>query len=421
MTDSIRITTLPSGLRVATDTIPTVETAAIGVWTSCGARNETAPVNGAAHMLEHMLFKGTSRRSAQAIAEEMENVGGHMNAYTGRENTAYYARILKHDLPLAIDILADVLQHSLFAEDDIARERQVILQEIGQTLDTPDDIIFDHFHAAAFPDQAVGRAILGTTETVTDMSQAALRGYIRSHYAPSRLVVAATGAVDHDWLVDETARLFTSLPDQPLPPVEDAAYRGGEARIDSDLEQVHVVLGFEGVSVHDPDHYAAQVFSTILGGGSSSRLFQEVREKRGLVYTVQSFTSDFVDTGLFGIYAGTGEERLNELVPVLCDVAVKSLDGFTDIEIARGKAQMKAGMLMVLESTQARAEMLALNLLTFDRAIPVAEIIARIDAVDGEALRRVAGRILSSTPTLTALGPVKRLESYERIAARCAA
>ena len=419
MSDTIRVTTLPNGLRIATDTIATVETAAVGVWTNCGSRHETEPVNGVAHMLEHMLFKGTPRRTALAIAEEMEAVGGHMNAYTGRENTAYYARVLKQDVSLAVDILADVLQHSLFAPEEIDRERQVILQEIGQTLDTPDDIVFDYFQAAAFPGQAIGRPVLGTVETVSGMSSQALRGYIDAHYAPSRLVVAASGAVDHDWLVDEAERLFTHLPDHRAPPMEAAAYRGSEIRVESDLEQVHLVLGFEGIAMLDPDYYAAQILSTILGGGSSSRLFQEVREKRGLVYTIQSFLGDSADCATFGIYAGTGEDRLDELMPVLCDESVKALAGFTPAEILRGKAQLKASMLMGLESTYARAEMLALNLLTYDRPIPLAETLARIDAVDDEALARVANRIFSSTPTLTALGPVKKLESYDRIAARC--
>ena len=419
MSDPIRVTTLPNGLRVATDSIPALETAAIGVWTSCGARHESESENGVAHMLEHMLFKGTQRRTSLAIAEEMEAVGGHMNAYTGRENTAYYARVLKRDLPLAADILADVLQHSRFDEDDIAKERQVIVQEIGQAMDTPDDIVFDHFQATAFPGQALGRPVLGTVDTVTRMNQAALRGYINAHYAPSRLVLAASGAVDHDWLVDEASRLFTTLPDQPLADFEPASYTGGDCRVEADLEQVHVVLGFQGIDMHDPDYQAAQVFSTMLGGGSSSRLFQEVREKRGLVYSIQSFIGDSSECGLFGIYAGTGDERLGELMPVLCDEMAKTSQGFTPAEIARGKAQLKAALLMGLENTFNRAEMLGLNLLTYGRPIPIAETLAEIDAVDEVALARIAKRILASPPTLTAMGKLKRLESYDRIAARC--
>ncbi len=421
MNEGHRVTTLPNGLRVASDPLPGVETAAIGVWTSCGARNETAAVNGAAHMLEHMLFKGTHRRTAQGLAEEMETVGAHMNAYTGRENTAYYVRSLKPDVALALDVLADILQHSRFDEAEMGRERQVILQEIGQAADTPDDVIFDHFHAAAFPGQPVGRPVLGTSETVSEMTEAALRGYIHSHYAPSRLVLAAAGAVDHDWLVGEAERLFTALPDQPLPPLEAAEYKGGEVREESDLEQVHLLLGFDGIGLHDPDHYAAQVFSTALGGGMSSRLFQEVREKRGLVYTIQSFVTDFADGGLFGVYAGTGGERLHELVPVLCGEMLKAASGFSEAEISRAKAQLRSSLLMGLESTFGRAEMLALNLLTYDRVITVPEVLKRIEEVDGAALVRVARRLLSSAPTIAALGPVGNLESYDRIATRCAA
>jgi predicted Zn-dependent peptidase len=410
-----RVTTLPNGLRVATDTIPGSQTVSLGIWTNCGARNEKAPVNGVAHLLEHMLFKGTPRRSAKAIAEEMEAVGGQMNAYTSRENTAYYARVLKEHAGLALDILADILQFSLFDEAELMRERQVVVQEIGQTMDTPDDIVFDYFQETAFPGQPLGRPILGTRETVEAMTQDNLRAYIREQYAAERLVVVAAGGVEHDWLVEQAARLFHALPKNAVPGMAPAAYRGGDFRKSSELEQVHLVLGFDGIGFHDPDYYAAQVLSTALGGGMSSRLFQEIREKRGLVYSIQSFAADYKDGGLFGVYAGTGAERLNELVPVLCEELAKSTLGFEEAEIMRARAQIKSSLLLGLESSFNRAETLALSLLMYDRPIPIEETMARIDAVDNEALIRTARRVTTSEPTVTAMGALETLDTYERI------
>jgi predicted Zn-dependent peptidase len=370
-------------------------------------------------MLEHMLFKGTPRRSAQAIAEEMEAVGGQMNAYTGRENTAYYARIMADDLPLALDMLADIVQHSLFDEAELAREQQVVLQELGQALDTPDDIIYDYFHEAAYPGQAAGRPILGTEESVSGLTQGALKRYIASEYAPSRLVLAGAGAIDHNWLVSEAAKLFRNLPLEVAHVPQPARYEGGDLRLVDDLEQVHLILGFPGVGLHDPDYYAMQVYATALGGGMSSRLFQEVREKRGLAYSINSFTSDLEDSGVLGIYAGTATESLDELLPVLCEQLVAATE-FAPEEIARARAQLKVTLLMGLESSFSRAEALALNLVTYNRHIPAAEVLARIDAVDATALRRVGQRVRTGAPTVTAMGEVGDLMPYPEIARLCA-
>jgi predicted Zn-dependent peptidase len=417
---TIRVTTLPNGLRVATDTMPGVESATVGIWTSCGARNETETENGVAHLLEHMLFKGTARRSAQAIAQEIEAVGGQMNAYTARENTAYYARVLKDDVPLAVDIVADLLQHSTFDEVELGRERSVVLQEIGQANDTPDDIVFDHFQAAAFPEQPIGRPVLGTPKTVTDMSRSALTGYLGAHYVPSELVLAGAGAVDHDRLVDQALAIFDSLPASTPPVSGSAVYQGGDFRDEQDLEQLHFLLGFGGAAIADPDYYAQSVLATLLGGGMSSRLFQEVREKRGLVYSIYSFASAYRDGGVFGVYAGTGPGEITELVPVVCDELQSVANSLTEEEIRRARAQIKAGLLMGLESSMSRAEQLGQQLLVFQRPIPTAEIIAKIDAVDMDTLRRVASGLFSTAPTVAALGPVAKLESFDRIAKRFA-
>ncbi len=424
MNENTEITRLDSGLRIATQHMPSVQTASIGVWIDAGARHEQPEVNGVAHMLEHMAFKGTERRSARVIAEEIENVGGHLNAYTSRENTAYYARILAEDLPLAADILADILQNSTFEADELERERGVILQEIGQTLDTPDDLIFDLFQETAFPDQALGRSILGPAEIVSAMSRDQLTGYMGEHYAPEKMILAASGKVEHDRLVDLGDRLFQGLPatSSDDADVQTGRYAQGDLRKERDLEQVHLILGLPGVSYHDDDFYALQILSATLGGGMSSRLFQEVREKRGLAYSVFSFAACYRDTGVFGIYAGTGEEQTAELVPVLCDELTSLIGSASEEEIARARAQLKASMMMGLESCFAQSEDIARQLLIFGRRIPQEETIAEIDAVDAHAIKRVGERLIEGArPSLAAIGPVSKLPGLDQVERRLAA
>src|SRR5690349_20028970 len=358
-----RVSRLANGLRVATETIQSVDTVSLGIWVDVGTRHEPAAINGAAHFLEHMAFKGTERRSARDIAEEIEAVGGHLNAYTSRESTAYYAKVLKEDVPLALDILSDILLHSSFDPAELERERTVILQEIGQASDTPDDIIFDHYQEQAFPDQAMGRPVLGQPEIIRRISRDAVMGYLRDHYGAARMVLSAAGNLNHDRIVELADRLSATMPAERAVTTEPARYVGGERREARDLEQLHLVLGFPGLPLGEPDYYAALVLSTAFGGGMSSRLFQEVREKRGLAYTIHSFTHSFRDGGLFGIYAGTGEGDAGELMPVLCDETMRLADGLTAVELARAKAQMKAGLLMSLESTGARCEQMAQHML----------------------------------------------------------
>jgi len=413
-----RVSTLTNGLRVATDRVDTVDTVSLGIWVDVGTRHEPAQTNGVAHFLEHMAFKGTERRSARAIAEEIEAVGGHLNAYTSRESTAYYAKVLKEDVPLALDLLADILQHSTFEQEELDRERTVILQEIGQANDTPDDIIFDHFQECAYPDQAMGRPVLGRPEIIRELAREAVVAYLHDHYGAQRMVLAAAGNLEHDRLADLAERLLSDVPAERSPSTEPARYAGGERREDRDLEQLHLVLGFPGVVLGDPDYYAASVLSTAFGGGMSSRLFQEIREKRGLVYAIQSFVHGYRDGGLFGIYAGTGEDEAAELVPALCEEALRLEDGLTAIELRRAKAQMKAGLLMSLESTSARCEQLAQHLLIHGTPFDPPEIVRRIEAVDDAAIRRVVARWHSAPPTLAALGPLSGLEEFDKLHTR---
>ncbi|HTT78385.1 MAG TPA: pitrilysin family protein [Stellaceae bacterium] len=412
---------LPNGLRIVTDRIATVDTVSLGLWVDVGTRHEAPDINGAAHFLEHMAFKGTERRTARDIAEEIEAVGGHLNAYTSRESTAYYAKVLKEDVPLALDILADILINSTFDAAELERERQVILQEIGQANDTPDDIIFDHFQECAYPGQAMGRPVLGTPEIIRRLSRQSVMGYLRAHYGAKQMVLSASGNLTHDAIVALADRLLAALPAERLIATEPARYVGGEHREDRDLEQLHIVLGFPGIELADPDYYAASVLSTAFGGGMSSRLFQEVREKRGLVYAIHSFTHGFRDGGLFGIYAGTGEEEAAELMPVLCEETLKLADGLQPVELHRAKAQMKAGLLMSLESTGARCEQMAQHMLIHGTPFEPADMVRRIEAVDDAAILRVIRRWHSAPPTLAALGPIGRLEGFDRLRARLAA
>ncbi|WP_299397111.1 pitrilysin family protein [Pelagibius sp.] len=417
---SVQVTRLPSGLTVASDAMPGTATVSLGAWVGAGTRHETPEVNGIAHLLEHMAFKGTEQRSARDIAEQIEAVGGHLNAYTSRENTAFYAKVLSEDAGLALDIVADILQHPTFLEEELERERAVVLQEIGQALDTPDDIVFDYFQETAYPAQALGRPVLGESATVAGLSRAALCDYMESHYGPGQMVLAAAGDVEHERFVAQVAEAFGDTAFGTNGATDPAAYRGGDRRENRELEQVHLLLGFDAPGYLDDDYYALSLLSMLFGGGMSSRLFQEVREKRGLVYSVYSFHSAFLDGGLFGIYAGTGEREVAELIPVVCDELAKLTGAIDEEELDRARAQVKSSLLMSRESSSARAEQLAQQLLIYGRSLPVSEVLEKIAAVTAADLQRVAAGLLASAPTVTALGPLSQLEPAERLAARFA-
>ncbi|NIE78974.1 pitrilysin family protein [Asaia sp. As-1742] len=421
MTDPITVTTLPNGLTVVTERMERVETVSFGAYVATGTRNESAEENGVSHFLEHMAFKGTQRRSAARIAEEIENVGGHINAYTAREQTAYYVKLLKEDLPLGIDIIGDILTHSTFLDQEVERERGVILQEIGQANDTPDDIIFDHFQETAFRDQPMGRPTLGTEGLIASMKRETMMRYMQTHYTTRNMVIAAAGNLQHDAVLEMVQEHFRDLPDHQPPSREGCTYLGGEHREKRELDQAHIVLGFPSVSYNDPAYHATMLLSTVLGGGMSSRLFQEIREKRGLVYSVYSFVLPFLDSGLFGIYAGTGEQEAAELVPVLLDELRRIGDGISPEEIARARAQVKSSLLMSLESTGSRCEQIARQMQLFGRIIDTSETVAKIDAVDEGAMIRAAETLFRARPTLATIGPVGAIPSFEAISQRLVA
>ncbi len=417
---TVRVTTLPNGLRVATDYMPSVETASVGVWIGVGTRQEDPAVNGVAHLLEHMAFKGTESRTARDIAEQIEAVGGSMNAQTSREQTAYFVKVLKEDLGLAVDILADILLRSVYDPAELVRERTVILQELGQAEDTPDDVIFDRFQEAAFPGQALGRPVLGRANIIERLPREALVDFRTRHYGASAMILCAAGNVDHDALVALAQKYFAALPAAGDTSYEAARYTGGEYRDDQDLEQVHLVVGFPGIAFADPDYYASMVLATVLGGGMSSRLFQEIREARGLCYGVSAYASPYLDGGVFGIYAGTGEKETPELVQVLFEQLAGIRKPAPEDELRRARTQMRAGILMALESTGARMEGLGSQLLIYGRSIPVDEMIRKIEAVTAADVARVANRVFSGRPTLAAIGPLDGLEPYSRILDRLA-
>lgn len=415
---SVAETRLDNGLIVLTDTMRTVETVSLGAWVDVGTRHETPEVNGISHLLEHMAFKGTERRSAQKIAEEIENVGGHLNAYTSREHTAYYAKVLKNDAALAVDIIADILQYSAFDPEELQREQSVVIQEIHQADDTPDDIIFDYFQNTAYPDQALGQPVLGRPDIVRSISSDVLKDYMQSRYTTGSMVLTAAGNIDHDDFVHQVERQFTALRTAPAQKPTAAAYKGGDFRQERDLEQVHLVLGFDGIAYEDPLFYSAAVLSTLLGGGMSSRLFQEVREKRGLVYSIYSYASAYTDGGLFTIYAGTGEDDVAEMIPVMCDEIRKVTDGLTEDELARARAQLKAGILMGMESTSNRCEQAARHIMSYQRSINAEELVDSIEGVTADGVISAAQRIFSSAPTLTTLGAISKVDTYEDLCRR---
>ncbi|MFL2782600.1 MAG: M16 family metallopeptidase [Rhodospirillales bacterium] len=415
---TIEMTQLDNGIRIISNSMQNLETVSVGAWVSAGTRHENANENGISHLLEHMAFKGTERRSALQIAEEIEAVGGSINAYTSRENTAYYAKVLKEDIGLAVDIISDILQFSTMETDEVEREREVVIQEINQTKDTPDDIIFDHLQETAFPNQSIGRPILGVEDIVSKLSGKTILNYMKSQYSYSKIIIAAAGNLDHMTLVRQVEELFYNLPSTHIQTTEPTNYIGGNYLEHRDLEQVHVLIGFNGVSYNDPDYYALSVLSMLLGGSMSSRLFQEVREKRGLAYSIYSFASNFDDGGIFGIYAGTGENKVNELIPVVCNELNQLTQNIQNQELSRAQAQLKSSILMNLESSSYQTEQIARQLQIYGRTIKTEEMINNINNVSVKDIIKIATRLLSDKPTLIGIGPINKIESLDSLSSR---
>jgi predicted Zn-dependent peptidase len=416
---TLEISKLSNGLTVVSDPMAGLESVAAGIWVNTGSRNEEAGQMGISHMLEHMAFKGTARRSARAIAEEIEAVGGVLNAYTGREQTAFHARILKQDVALALDMIGDILANPAFEQAELERERQVVLQELGQARDTPDDIVFDHLQAAIFKDQPLGWSILGEEASVGAFDREMLKSYMASNYRLEGMTLIASGAVDHADILALAEEKCAGLNRGAVPQPSPARYIGGDFRAPEELEQAHVAYAFPGLSNRDPDYFLAQVYATALGGGTSSRLFQEAREKRGLCYSIYAFSNGFQDCGFLGIYAGTGENEAAEISAVIAGEMAAIAGNLTDPEVARARAQLKVSLLMGMERPGTRSEQIAGQLFALGRVQSAAEIVAQLDAIDAEAVKRYAARVMEAgQPSIAAIGPVGRLESHAAFARR---
>ncbi len=419
---SIQSSTLPNGLRIVTDTVNTVESVAVGIWADVGTRHENMKHNGIAHMVEHMMFNGTPTRSAQDIVQQIEGAGGQMNAFTSREMTAYYIHLLKEDISLGLDILSDIMQRPIFPDHELEKERGVIIQEIGMTNDTPDDLVFDLYQETAYPKQALGAPILGTAEIVQGMPKQALFDYVEHFYTPERLVISAAGNVSHEEILALVEKYFTDLPKNTKSDFPKASYQGGHHYSDKELEQSHVVIGFQGVDRDQDDYYASILLATLFGGGMSSRLFQEVREKHGLVYSVYASHTGYADDGQFEIYAGTGPDKLPKLIPVICDEIQKIMNENVGAEeLQRAKSQLRAGILMGRESMLSRANRQAKYMINYNKPVNIQHILNEIEGVNIDQIKRASQKIFSTKPTVAALGPLKELESYDKIQARLVA
>ncbi|MFF8387517.1 M16 family metallopeptidase [Streptomyces kanasensis] len=414
---TVRRTTLPGGLRVVTETLPSVRSATFGIWAHVGSRDETPTLNGATHYLEHLLFKGTRGRSALDISSAVDAVGGEMNAFTAKEYTCYYARVLDTDLPLAIDVVCDMLTGSLIREEDVDAERGVILEEIAMTEDDPGDVVHDLFARTMFGDTPLGRPVLGTVDTINALTRDQIARFYKKHYDPTHLVVAAAGNVDHATVVRLVRRAFEKAGALGRTDATPVAPRDGSRAIRTAgrvelvgrrTEQAHVVLGMPGLARTDDRRWALGVLNTALGGGMSSRLFQEVREKRGLAYSVYSYTSGFADCGLFGVYAGCRPSQVHDVLRICRDeLDLVAREGLTDDEVHRAVGQLSGSTVLGLEDTGALMNRIGKSELCWGDQMSVDDMLARIAAVTPDDVRAVASDLLGQRPSLAVIGPLK--------------
>ncbi|MHA7961827.1 M16 family metallopeptidase [Streptomyces sp. L500] len=414
---TVRRTTLPGGLRVVTETLPSVRSATFGIWANVGSRDETPTLNGATHYLEHLLFKGTAKRSALDISAAIDAVGGEMNAFTAKEYTCYYARVLDTDLPLAIDVVCDMLTGSLIDPADVDAERGVILEEIAMTEDDPGDCVHDLFAYTMLGDTPLGRPVLGTVDTINALTRDQISRFYKKHYDPTHLVVAAAGNVDHAKVVRQVRAAFEkagalgrtdAVPMAPRTGAKAIRTAGRVEVLGRRTEQAHVVLGMPGLSRTDERRWALGVLNTALGGGMSSRLFQEVREKRGLAYSVYSYTSGFADCGLFGVYAGCRPSQVHDVLRICRDELHKvATEGLTDEEIGRAIGQLSGSTVLGLEDTGALMNRIGKSELCWGDQMSVSDMLARIAAVTPDEIREVARDVLGQRPSLSVIGPLK--------------
>eukprot|EP00252_Welwitschia_mirabilis_P012098 TRINITY_DN2691_c0_g1_i1.p1 TRINITY_DN2691_c0_g1~~TRINITY_DN2691_c0_g1_i1.p1 ORF type:complete len:537 (-),score=59.13 TRINITY_DN2691_c0_g1_i1:319-1929(-) len=422
-----KVTTLPNGMRVATESNLASETATIGIWIDAGSRFETDETNGVAHFLEHMIFKGTAKRSVRALEESIENIGGHLNAYTSREQTTYYAKVLKRDVPEALDILADILQNSTFQEDRIRREREVILREMQEVEGQAEEVVFDHLHATAFQHSPLGRTILGPERNIKSISKNDLEEYIKTHYTTPRMVVSAAGAVDHQEIVELTKKLFTKFAADgtttaDLVEKEPTIFTGSEVRmIDDDIPLAQFAVAFNGASWKDPDSVALMVMQTMLGswnkgvggGKHMGSVIAQMVATNDLAESFMAFNTNYKDAGLFGVYAIAKPDRLDDLAWLIMHEMTKMVYRVSEDDVTRARNQLKSSLQLHLDGTSPIAEDIGRQLLTYGRRVPLAELFARIDAVDAATVKRVANRfIFDRDIAIAAMGPVQTLPDY---------
>ena len=407
------LTRLKSGLRVATYNLPHAHSVSVGIWVGAGARDETESEQGIAHMLEHMAFKGTHKRTAQQIAIEVENVGGYMNAHTSREETAYYIRVLPEHTELALDILVDIVGNSTLPEDEIERERGVIIQEIGQAMDTPDDLVFDRFTSACYHNQSFGKAILGTVDTVSGFSQADLHGFLQRHYGAQQMLIVAAGPVEHDAFVAMVEAASGTITMVPGAARQTPKWTAGTDIVQRDLEQTHILFGLPCAGAASEDRFATMLLSNLYGGGMSSRLFQQVREERGLCYSIFSFAQMYSDGGVLGVYAGTSPEQADEMLHVASAALTDIISALDEAELNRAKAQLRAALLMGQESVTGMAESLARQILLRGEPTPTEVNLAGIDSVSVADIQALVVNLLNdSAPVLATVGPSAQMMDH---------
>lgn len=401
----LELSTLANGLTIATHKMPGLESAAVSLNINTGARHETEAENGLAHLFEHMVFKGTRRRSARDIAEQIEDVGGSLNAWTSRDHTVFHARVLTSDIPLAVDIVSDLVTEPRFDRIDLEHERKVVLSEIGEALDTPDDLVFDELQATAFPDQSIGRAVLGTAESLAELTEDNLHNWLQHQYHAPSIILSAAGAVEHQQIVEQAEALLGALPTNTNNPPAPARWVGGTRANVQDNEQTHIAVAFEGPASTDPMQHAALLFSTAMGGGMSSRLFQELREQRGLAYSVTASFGSHIDTGLLSLYIATQHKNATEALNRLREIAHETAANLQQEELDRARAQLKAGLLIGLEGAYGRAEWIGRSLLTYGRVLSTEELIQNLESVDLETARSIGSHMLESPEALAIVGP----------------
>jgi len=410
--EHIELTTLPNGVRVVSETVPHVQSASVGLWIGVGSRDEDAPIRGISHFIEHMLFKGTQRRTARQIADEIESRGGHVNAFTDKEVTCYETRVLADDVPLAMDVLTDMLRNSLLDPEEMEREKRVVLEEIKMYEDTPEELVHEVFTETLWRSHPLGKPIIGTDRTVSGLSRDDLTGYIAGRYRPDRIVVAAAGNMEHGDLVRLAEQTLGDLNGTAPPRPKRRPRPSGKSKQvrRRDIEQVHFCLGSAAYSKKDKERYALSILNNVLGGNMSSRLFQEIREKRGLAYSIGSYTRLYQDAGYFSVYGGTSPETYAEVIELTrAEFAKVKQHGLTDDELAKAKTQVRGALVLGMESMTNRMHRYGESLLAYGKVIPLSDVLREYEAVSHESIAKVAAHVLDdSTLTLTAIGPFPR-------------